>query len=195
MKYRKISYLLAGVMAVALGATALTVTAAESAKAETQTKAITKADLEKFLKDMGYEPKQSGDTGFNIVLKRDSWTVYFTCALSADGSKLYLMSTLENIEDITKVPADVLANLLEGSYNTSAASFYLRKAGNDKNKNARVLKVAFLVDNRAITAAVLRDGIDQLFTTIKDTKSLWKASEWKVAKGDAAVGGDKKLVK
>jgi hypothetical protein len=144
------------------------------------TTALTSQTLLKLLTDMGYEPKKINDLTFDLKIQRDGWTIYLRLFLTADQTRVWLTSTLETIPDINKVPAEVLAKLVQGNATYSPCFFYFEV--DPKNKDWRRLRVANPVDNRGITAAVLRAEIDRMVTNIKNSKPLWKASEWKTAK-------------
>jgi hypothetical protein len=180
MVHCKTSWLLAGVMSLGLGLGLLPARAADTPPSPA-TQALNHESLGKILSDMGYEPKKISDTTYEVVVKRDGWSVYFRICFSNDKTKVWLISTLANIKDVNQVPAEPLAKLLMANNDHGPSAFYLAKV-DDKNKAAKVLKIGRPVDNRGLTASLLRIEIDTLFSTIKETKELWSASGWKTVK-------------
>jgi hypothetical protein len=187
MTCRKTSCLMAAIATLALGMTAPALWAADATQASPAKTALTMEDLAKKLADMGYDLKKINDTSYEVVIQRDNWKIYLTILFSADKTRLWLVSNLADIEDISKVPADVLAKLLDGNATCSPSFFYYNTDA--KRPAFRYLKIARPVDNRGITASVLRTEIDALFDTIKNTKPVWMPSAWK--KAAAMVGPSK----
>jgi hypothetical protein len=217
MLYRINRLLMAGIVTLGLGASGLR--AAEATKAppakaveakvvapkpatENQVKpagtAIDINRLGQILEDMGYDAKKVGDTTYDVVLKRDGWTIYLRLSFSTDGSRLWVVSSLADIEDASKIPNQVLVDLLEATQAHSPSSFYLYNPKDAKKPAFRYLKIARPVDNRGINSRTLRAEIDTLFTSIRDTKALWMPSEWTKTKPAApatTVSADKKEAK
>jgi hypothetical protein len=196
--------LLAGIVALGLGASALTANAVEDAKtapvkpaeqspAKPAGMAVDFARLGQILDDMGYEYKKVSDTCYEVVLKRDNWAVYLRIYFSPDRTRLWLTSTLADIADVAQAPHEILVKLLEGNMTYGPSHFFMQN--DPKNPARRWLKITRPIDNRGINARTLREQIDTLFTTIRDTKALWLASEWKNLKATTTVSADKKDAK
>jgi hypothetical protein len=185
---RKASWLMAGLMTLALGLTALPAAAADTAPTAPANGALTPETLGKLLTDMGLDPKKINDNVYEVVVKRSNYVVYFRFQLSSDKSRLWVTSYLESIDDVSKVPADVMAKLLEWNFKASPSFFYFYNPADAKKPALRYLYIARPVDNRNITASFLRLELDTMFDTVKNTQSLWKASEWKAG---PAVGPTK----
>jgi hypothetical protein len=194
MLYRNTSWFMAGIMALALGVGLCPAQILAQNQARAVNQALTPDDLGKLLTDMGYEPKKIDDNTYEVIIKRDGWAVYLRCCFSSDKTKLWLISSLGDIKDINQAPADVLANLLIANFNHGPSAFYLEDA-DANNKAAKRLKIGRPVDNRAITASILRQQIDAIFSTIRETKDLWKTSEWKSTKAAVApaTGGEPRI--
>jgi hypothetical protein len=167
--------MLAGLAVLALGLSLYTA-AADEAKPKTATTALDGPKLGQMLDDMGYDAKKVNDTTYDIVLKRDGWTIYLRAFFSTDGTRLYLHSNLADIDDMTKVPPEVFVKLMEANGIHGPSFFYL--SSDAKKPGMRYLQVARPLDNRCIAPKQLRTEIDALSTQIKNTKSLWSPAEW-----------------
>jgi hypothetical protein len=217
MMHRMNRWLLAGIVSLGLGASAMSARAAEEAKGApaktTETKkvetpktvepaqarpaglAIDFARLGQILDDMGYEYKKVGESAYDVVLTRDGWTIYLRLAFSSDKTRLWLVSSLETIEDVTQAPHEILVKLMEANNSHSPSAFYMYNPKDQKKPGLRYLKIGRPVDNRGINARTLRAEIDAVFTSIRGTMQLWKAEEWKKLKPTTTTTGADKEAK
>jgi hypothetical protein len=169
---------LASVAMLTLGLCTLNATAADETKtAKPASTAIDGSKLGQMLDDMGYETKKINDTTYDVILKRDNWTIYLRTMFSADGTKLWLHSNLATIDDMSKVPTEVLIKLMEANGVHGPSFFYL--STDTRSSGTKYLQIVRPLDNRSITAKTLRTEIDTICTTIKNTQSLWKPEEWR----------------
>ena len=144
--------MLAGVAVLSLGLCTLMSANADESKPKPASTALDMPKLAQMLDDMGYETKKINDTTYDVILKRDNWNIYVRLYFSTDGTKLWLNSHLTNIDDMSKVPTEILVKLMEANGP---------------------------VDNRNISAKQLRVEIDAQATIIRSTQNLWKPEEWR----------------
>jgi hypothetical protein len=137
---------------------------------------LTVASLEKMLTDLGYDFKKSTSTDgkrtyFGLVVKQDNFTFVIDLSLDEQGSKLWFSCPLRTMEHPEKVKSERLWKLLEEndaimpmsfSYDRSNSRFYLNLA----------------VDNRGLTAKVLREELDRAMGVIRRTYAIWDSYQW-----------------
>jgi hypothetical protein len=180
--YRKTSLLLAGMALLAIGAAALTARAAEDkktppapkkpAEAKPAAGVLTPATLEKTLTDMGLEPKKVNDRAWDVKLSRDGWDFSIRISLTASGQTLWLTATLVQVGDINKVPAQALAKLLKGNFDYGPCMYYF--FADPKKTGAGSVVMGRAIDNRGLTAALIRAELDRICTNVKSSHPLWK---------------------
>lgn len=127
---------------------------------------LTDESLRKMLDDMGFEPKKL-TTGYLISLKRDSWTYHMQFVLSKDGTRIGINANLGSIPRLDDITAAQWLSLLEANEDVDPSSFYVSKS-NQKLYLHRTL------DNRAISAAYLRQQVDYFCSNIRETQKAWE---------------------
>ena len=121
--------------------------------------------LKTMLDNMGYAPK-SLSKGYLIAVQRDGWTYNMQLVISGDQTKVGINANLGSVDDPTTVNADQWRTLLEKNSDIDPSAFYFDK---DQHK----LYLHRVVDNRALTAEILRKQIDNFCSNIHDTSDSW----------------------
>lgn len=141
------------------------------------------ADLPKLLENMGYAPEKVDDGVYRVVIDQDNWTIYLRFSLSTDGGqKVWITTSFGEIPNWEKAPAEPLMKLLILNDSIGPAHFYVTQSG-----TSRKLNLAKAVDNRGITASVLRREIDKFVGSVKSTADNWDTASWTKTPG---VPGD-----
>jgi hypothetical protein len=175
--------LVAAVLAVACGAALVQADTPAKAKPDggkQAATALTHESLMTMLKNMGYEPQiidaQGGGKIYRLKIKTGGWTYDLDVALS--GSKRYLWVTgwLATLPKDEKVPAENLLKLLESSLDNGPYHFRY-------HKEYRQLSLGLALLNSNISATSLREGLDDMCTTIKNTEPVWNVKKWKGQEG------------
>ena len=131
-------------------------------------------DLPKLLENMGYAPEKVDDGVYRVVIDQDNWTIYLRFSLSTDGGqKVWITTSFGDIADWQNVPAEPLLRLLILNDTIGPAHFYVTQAG-----AVRKLNMAKAVDNRGVTASVLRREIDKFVGSVKTTADQWDTASW-----------------
>ena len=128
--------------------------------------ALTNESLKAMLDGLGYDPKEM-DHGYVATLKRDGWADGIQFGLSSDGTKLGLNSYLGSIEKPDAVTAAQWKKLLEDNFVVNPSFISLDPKSN------RLFMVRVL-DNHGITAAYLRQQVDNFCTNIHGTAADWR---------------------
>jgi hypothetical protein len=137
---------------------------------------LTVEGLEKMLGDLGYEYKKSTSsdgkrTYFGLVIKQDSFTYVIDASLDEEGNKLAFSCPLRKIDHPEKVKIERLWKLLAESDAVLPMCFSF-----DKSSNRFYLNHS--IDNRGVTAKVLREELDQTMRVLRRTYPVWNAEEW-----------------
>lgn len=127
---------------------------------------LTDDSMFQMLDDMGLEPKKLKQ-GYVVSIKQGDWTFNVQLLISPNKEKIGLNANMGTVEDPTTVTASQWMNLLASNTDTAPSFFYYNKAN-------KVLYMHRVMDNRAVTSAILRQQIDAFCTNIKDTADLWK---------------------
>lgn len=127
---------------------------------------LTEENLKQMLDNMGFEPKKVGN-GYQISIKRDTWTFYIHLILSGDKSKIGLNANLGLVENPDAVTAEQWKNLLISNGNIDPSFFFF-------DKDSKRLYLHRVLDNRGITPSFFRQQIENFCANIKDTGDLWK---------------------
>jgi len=130
---------------------------------------LTDAALKQMLLDMGYEPKGLSK-GFLIAPKRGTWTINIQLVLSKDQSKIGLNANLGKVPNPETIPAASWLKLLVDNGNIDPSSFYF-------DKDQKKLYLHRVMDNRAVTPAVLRSQIENFSENVRDTNADWKFTD------------------
>jgi hypothetical protein len=126
---------------------------------------LTNESLEEMLNGLGYEPKKLTH-GFLIAIKRDTWTYNMQLLVSKDATKIGMNANLGQVPDPDGVGADKWKALLIANSDIDPSFFYF-------DKDQKKVYLHRVLDNRAVTAAYLRQQIDNFCTNIKDTSDAW----------------------
>jgi len=128
--------------------------------------ALTDESLKQMLDNMGFEPKKVG-SGYQIAIKRDTWTFYIHLILSEDKSKVGMNANLGVVENPDTVTAEQWKALLISNGNIDPSFFFF-------DKDSKKLYLHRVLDNRSITPSFFRQQIENFCSNIKDTGELWK---------------------
>jgi hypothetical protein len=157
-------------------------TALGSARAEEKTAPgkLTDATLEKMLEDLGYSPRKSVSadgkrTWYNLVIKQDTFTYIVDVSLDTEGKKVWFSCPLRKLEAPEKVKVERLWKLLEENDNLLPMSF-------SYDRSNKRFYLNHSMDNRGITARVLREDIDAVLGVMRRTYPLWNTQEWEELK-------------
>lgn len=127
--------------------------------------ALTDASMVKMLTDMGFEPKKLKQ-GYVVAIKQGEWTYNVQLLISPNREKIGLNANMGSVEDPATVTANQWMNLLAANTDTAPSFFYY-------NKNNKTLYMHRVLDNRAVTSAILRQQVDAFTTNIKDSADAW----------------------
>lgn len=128
--------------------------------------AVTDAELQKMLDNMGFEPTKLS-RGYLITIKQDTWTYYIQILLSSNGTKIGFNSNLGVVENPDAVTAEQWKALMISNGDIDPSFFFF-------DKESKKLYLHRALDNRAIDAAFLRKQIEIFSGNIKGTGALWK---------------------
>lgn len=119
------------------------------------------------LRGLGYEPsvRKSGSMDvLHLSIRRDDWTFEFDVSVSGNKKKIWMSCFFD---PYSRDPnARELANLLDASFKHGPAHFTY-------NPTNRQLNLGLPLDNRGITADILRTEVETFIDTIRKTESLW----------------------
>lgn len=127
---------------------------------------ITKEGLKGYLENMGYTLKDLNDGHYELFIDRKSDNIYITVELSPSLQKIWLTSYYGDLTDREKTDASFLLTLAQKNADLQPTHFFVTKSGR--------LKVGRPVDNRGMTAVILRKEIDRLIEDVVGTKELWE---------------------
>ena len=127
---------------------------------------LTDTSLLQLLTDMGFEPKKLKQ-GYVVAIKQGEWTYNVQFVISANKEKLGLNANMGSVEDASAVTAAQWMGLLAANTDIAPSFFYY-------NKMNHILYMHRVLDNRYLTAAILRQQIDAFTGNIKETADLWK---------------------
>jgi hypothetical protein len=144
---------------------AATLSPAVHSQGSSSAPALTNDGLNKILTGMGFEPKPL-TKGFLIAINRDSWTVNIQLVISANAEKIGMNANLGVVENPDAITAAQWRGLLAANEDVDPSSFYYSAA--DKK-----LYIHRVLDNHGLTAAFLREQIDNFYGNVKDTSKLW----------------------
>jgi hypothetical protein len=127
---------------------------------------LSDASLLQMLTDIGYEPKKLKQ-GYVVAIKQGEWTYNVQFVISPNREKLGLNANMGSVDDPATITSTQWMNLLAANTDTAPSFFYF-------NKNNKTLYMHRVLDNRYITAAILRQQVEAFTGNIKDTADLWK---------------------
>jgi len=172
VKSYKSNALLACVAALGFAALARADQPAPAKKPETPApagQALTDESLQATLKDLGYTPtleKAGSSNLYWVKVAREGTTYSVSFQISPNKEKVWAIVPLSDIPDIDKAAATRLGKLLE--LNDAIGPCYFRY--NVANKR---LYMSRPLDNRAATAALVRDTLDRIIDRCVETKEHW----------------------
>jgi hypothetical protein len=126
---------------------------------------VTDAGLKEMLDGMGYEPRPLSK-GYLLAIKRDTWTIHIQLVLSKDLTKIGMNANLGLVSDAASVPAATWLKLLADNGDIDPSAFYY-------DKDQKKLYLHRVMDNRAVTPAVLRRQIEAFCDNTRDTAADW----------------------
>lgn len=132
---------------------------------------LTDPQLFSLLQGLGVEPTKLSEVSFRVTVKQDAWTVPVQFALSRSEDRIWITAFLGEVKEAELVPAAALRALLSAYEKIAPAHFFLKEGG-------RKLHVGMAIDNRGVTAAVLRRDLDHLCAAIRATAEIWDAAPW-----------------
>ena len=127
---------------------------------------LNETTLQEVLAGLGYEPKKL-TKGVLITVKKDTWTFYVQFVLSGDSTRLGMNANLGIVDKPEEIKASEWMNLLVQNNEIDPSSF-------NYDKVQKKLYMHRVLDNRAITAAYIRQQIDNFCGNIKETADYWK---------------------
>jgi len=131
-----------------------------------QQDSLTDESLKSLLDGMGLEPKKLSK-GYLIAIKREAWTYNMQLVLSGDGTKLGINANLGVVDKPEEVPASAWLALLQANSEIDPSSFYFEK-------EQKKLYLHRVLDNRGLTAVVVRKQVEAFCDNLKSTGDLWK---------------------
>jgi hypothetical protein len=147
---------------------------AKPAANKAQSAAMTDAQLKEMLELLGYdvqEDKSSSNPTYTIKVVRKNLTYTLTVSLSGSKTKLWASSALAELKTEHASQPDKLLKLLELNQKIGPSHFYYY----DKFK---MIYIAKPMDNRGVTAKLLREHIDELMEQIIANEPFWDVRKW-----------------
>jgi hypothetical protein len=126
--------------------------------------ALDDAGLEKVLTAMGLQPKPLSH-GFLVTVSKDKFTIPVQFVLSSDKTKLGLNANL-GLVDEGKVSAAQWMALMAANEDIDPSAFYY-------DLKLKKLYLHRTVDNRSLTAPILRTQLDNFAANARSTAPLW----------------------
>jgi hypothetical protein len=126
--------------------------------------ALTDPCLLAMLQQMGLEPKPLSK-GFLVVIKQGTWTNNIQLVISSNGKKIGFNSNLGLVTEADITAAQWKA-LMASNGDIDPSAFYY-----DPQRTKLYLHRS--IDNRAVTAAILRTDLDNFSNQIVSTGPLW----------------------
>ena len=141
---------------------------------EAAEQALSSAQLDKMLKDMGLQQRPLSTNVWQTTIDRDGWKVHVLLALAHDGARIELECKFSAIADPEIVPASAWLKLLEENERITPAHFSY-----DKLDRRIHLYKAF--DNSAVTPARLKQELDNFDATVRRTQNVWRSENFAAA--------------
>jgi hypothetical protein len=129
------------------------------------------SSLDALLRNLGYDPEVTKSASgkriyYRLVTVEDAFRFVVDISLDQSCSRLWFSAPLPEVA-VDKVPPSRLVKLLEANDDITPASFSY-----DKARQRFYLNLA--VDNRDITAAIVRKELTSLLRVIERTAPLWQ---------------------
>ncbi len=132
-------------------------------------KALDFASLGKMLDGLGYGPKKAGEA-YDVVQELGGGSYDLRIEISGSRKKLWITAFLLEVKEPDRVPADRWRALAAKNFSIQPAQFYLT-AWNG-------LHMGYAIDNRGVTAGILRNDIQFLAEQLHATRDVWEESAW-----------------
>lgn len=131
---------------------------------------VTAANLAATLKKLGYQATVQGPY-LSLKVDEPQYSYSIDLVTSKSGDWLVCMSHLKPIPDLTKVPAAPLLALL--STNDSLLGMYF-----SYNRSEGSIMLNSSIPMRALDPGSLRNLIEGIKNTVRQTEGLWDAGKW-----------------
>jgi len=128
------------------------------------TAALTNDCLFTTLTDMGLSPRALSK-GYLVTFKQDTWTINVQFVLSPNLSRLGLNANLGMVEG-SQVTAAQWQALMEANGDIDPTAFYY-------DATQKKLYLHRTLENRYLTAAILREQLDTFSANMRSTAKLW----------------------
>lgn len=128
---------------------------------------ITSTQLKTMFGSMGFEPEEIGKGVFEIKTVSGNMTVYVVANLSQSGNKVWLSVNLGELSSEDQSDAPKLLALLRKNTELQPAHFFVSGKSN--------LRIGLPVENKSLTAPVLRKSVESLTESVFATRELWLA--------------------
>ena len=174
-------------MAAAIGLfTLATAKAADPAPVAGQ---INAEQLQEMLENLGYDVKveklASGNTLHWIKIKNKGSTYEVNVNISPSKTKLWTSVGLADVKPEHLAQADRMVKLLELNQKTGPTHFYYYAVH-------KMIYAAKPMDNRGVTAKLLREHLEDLMTQLATTEEHWDVSKWTTTATVTATSVEKK---
>lgn len=127
---------------------------------------LTESTLVQMLEDLRYEPRKLRQ-GYVVTIREDDWTYNVQLVISPNGEKIGLNANIGVVDDPVSVRAADWQNVLAENTAISPSFFYYNKAN-------RTLYMHRVIDNRCVTATILRQQIQAFTEDIRESADAWK---------------------
>jgi hypothetical protein len=132
---------------------------------------LTPVTLASILKELGYAATAAGPY-LRLQIKEEGYSYPLDLSFSNSGAWLVVMAHLATVEDLTRVPATPLLALLSTNDSLLGMAFsYNRESGN--------IMLNAAVPNRSLDAAAIKNIVEGLKKTVRETEGLWDTHSWK----------------
>lgn len=122
------------------------------------------AELKSMVEGLGYETKvlnsEAGKEKYEFTIKLTDFNVPMGAEISPSGNYVWLTVFLGAMK-----PAHPFEELLRANGDIQPSFFYITKSGN--------LMMAVAIDNRQVTAAVLKRNVDKISADVSKTSKTW----------------------
>lgn len=134
--------------------------------------ALTFESLGEMLTNMGFDPQakeySNGHPYYLLNVETGDFSVTASVAISNSGSVIWISANLTNLPD--QMTVDPLLKVLE-SVNKLSGKAQLRKTGNS-------IFIEYPIDNRNVTASVLRNELTEFGLSINATAPVCDTTKW-----------------
>ncbi len=147
--------------------------------AKTEVKAVSgvldDAKLKEMLDMLGHDMREvklnDAGVGYYIKIRKGSYTFDMRVCLSGDKRKLWATTALAEFKPEHAARADKLMRLLELNKTVGPCFF-------DCAAKTKMLYIEAPLDNRGLTAKIVREHIEQVADTAFEFEADWNTSKW-----------------